>query len=71
MAALSPQPDLDQPAASSDAAAAVCATPPGRLTASDRDALLRDLVRALARSAARKAWALACSDPPDSQERTS
>lgn len=34
----------------------------------DRDALLRDLVRALARSAAREAWALAMTVTSEAQE---
>lgn len=70
MAALIPKPDPEPPATSSDAAAPVGDIPQERTTASDRDALLRDLVRALARSAAREAWALACPDHSDSQETT-
>jgi hypothetical protein len=59
MAALIPKPDTDQPATSFDAAAPVRDTSPENTAASSRDALLRDLVRALARTAAREAWALA------------
>jgi hypothetical protein len=71
MAALPPQPDPDLPATSPDAVVPVRDNSPARTAASDRDGLLRDLVRALARSAAREAWALACPDHPDSQETSS
>lgn len=71
MAALKLQPNPDTSTASSDADVPARDSPPACTTASDRDALRRDLVRALARSAAREAWALACSDHPVSQDTTS
>lgn len=43
--------------------------PPG--SAEGRTALLHDLVRALARGAAREAWALACPATTHTQEVTS
>jgi hypothetical protein len=71
MAALIPKPDPDCSTAAPDAVATVRVTSPARTTVSDCDALLRDLLRALARSAAREAWASACSDNSDSQDPTS
>jgi hypothetical protein len=69
MAALNPKPDPDP--ASSDTAEIVNAAAATRSAAQcDRDALLRDLTRALARAAAREAWALACVDEQHSQEPT-
>jgi hypothetical protein len=70
MAALNPVPAPDQPDTSSEAVGGVC--PPASIprTASARDALLRGLARALARGAAREAWAQACHHQPDIQETT-
>ncbi len=70
MAALIPKPDPDCSTAMPDAVATVCDTSRARVPASDRDALLRDLVRALARSAAREAWASACPDHPVIEDPT-
>jgi len=70
MAALNPKLDPASRAASPDAVAPQDGTSPAGTAARDRDALLRDLVRALAPSAAREAWALACHDSHDSQEPT-
>jgi hypothetical protein len=71
MAALNPVPAPDQPDTSSDAVGRVCSSSSIPRTASARDALLRDLVRALARAAAREAWAQACHHQQDIQETTS
>lgn len=69
MAAPIPTPDPDLSDASPDAAANANGIAALRSAAGPgRDALLRDLARALARAAAREAWAAACVDQPNGQE---
>jgi hypothetical protein len=69
MAALIPKTDPESSAASPDTAATTNGTAGDSGTAgSDRDVLQRDLARALARTAAREAWALACLEDPHDQE---
>lgn len=71
MAALIPKPDPDPATASPNVAATTDGTAGDSGTAgSDRDVLLRDLARALARAAAREAWALACVEDLHDQEIT-
>ena len=68
MAALIPKLHPDHSTASPDAVEHLNGTAPFAATEADRDTLLRDLVRALARTAAREAWALAMPATSEPQE---
>ena len=68
MAALHLKPQPDHSTASSDVVEHPNDTAASAATDADRETLLRDLVRALARTAAREAWALAITATSEPQE---